>query len=101
MFNFPTLISDCDLHSPALLVFFPSSDSSICFSVAFPPLTNSDHVIVSVSIDVPSNSKLQAPFRSIAYDYSHADWDSLHDHLNSVAMTQLILAISLWQVIFL
>ena len=82
--NVPTLIPDCDLHSPALLDFFLSSDSSICFSMAFPPLANSDDVIVSVSIHFPPNSKLQAPFHSIAYDYSHADWDSLHDHLNSL-----------------
>ena len=47
--------------------------------MAFPPLGNSDHV--SVSIDFSSNSKQDAPFHHIAYDYSHADWDGLHDHL--------------------
>ena len=31
-----------------------SSDASICFTMAFPPLGNSDHVEVSVSIDFPS-----------------------------------------------
>ena len=49
--------------------------------MAFPPLGNSDHVIVSVSIDFPSNSKRDALIHSIAYDYSRADWDSLCDHL--------------------
>ena len=48
--NFPTQIPDCDSHSPALLDFFLSSDASICSTVAFPPLGNSDHVAVSVSI---------------------------------------------------
>ena len=28
-----------------------SSDSSVCFAVAFPPLGNFDHVVVSVTID--------------------------------------------------
>ena len=49
--------------------------------MAFPPLGNSDHVVVSVSIDFPSNSQRDASFQRIAYDYSPADWDCLHDHL--------------------
>ena len=54
-----------NFHSPALLDLFLSSDASICSTMAFPPLGNSDHVVVSV----------------IAYDYSCAGWDGLHDHL--------------------
>ena len=49
-----------------------------------PPLENSDHVVVSVSIDFPINSKRDAPFHRIAYDYSRADWDGLRDHLRDV-----------------
>ena len=44
-------------------------------------LGNSYHVVVSVCTDFPSNSQQDAPFRDIAYDYSHTDWDSLHDQL--------------------
>ena len=55
--NFPTWIADCDSHSPALFDFFLSSDASICSTTAFPPLGNSDHVVFSVSIDFPINSK--------------------------------------------
>ena len=40
--------------------------------MAFPPLENSDHVVVSVSIDFPSNSQQDAPFHRITYGYSHA-----------------------------
>ena len=36
-------------------------------------LGNSDHVVVSVSIDFPSNSKWDALFYHINYGYSHAD----------------------------
>ena len=72
MVNFPTQIPDCDSHSPALLDLFLSSDASICSTMAFPPLGNSDHV-VSVSIDFPTNSQQDAPFYRIAYDYSRAD----------------------------
>ena len=75
MVNFPTWIPDCDSHSSALLDLFLSSDASIC-SMAFPLLENSDHVLVSVSIDFPSNTKQDALFCYIAYDYSHAHWYS-------------------------
>ena len=84
MVNFPTRIPDCDSHSPALLDLFLSSDASICSTMAFPPLGNSDHVVVSVSIDLPSNSQQDAPFHCIACDCPCADWDCLHDHLRNV-----------------
>ena len=44
----------------------------------------SDDVVVSVSIDFPSNSQRDAPFHCIAHDYSRADWDGLRDHLRDV-----------------
>ena len=81
MVNFPARIPDS--HSPALLDLFLSS-VSICSTMTFPPLGNSDHVVVSVSIDFPTNSQQDAPFHRIAYDYSHADWDGLCDHLRDV-----------------
>ena len=52
--------------------------------MAFPPLLNFDHVVISVSIDFPINSKQDAPFHCVAYDYSCADWDSLCDNLRDV-----------------
>ena len=52
--------------------------------MAFPPLGNSDHVVFSVSIDFPINSKQDALFHPVAYDYSCADWDGLCDHLRDV-----------------
>ena len=58
---------------PAPLDLFISSDVSICSTMAFSPLGNSDHVVVSVSIDFPINSKQDAPFHCVAYDYSRAD----------------------------
>ena len=78
------LRSQTDSHSPALLDLYLSSDASICSSMAFLPLENSDHVVVSVSIDFPSNSQGDAPFHCITYDYSLADWDGLRDHLRNV-----------------
>ena len=60
------------------LDFFLSSNASICSTLAFPPLGNSDHV------NFPSDSQRDAPFHSIAYGYSRADWDVLCDHLGDV-----------------
>ena len=90
MVNFPTQIPDCDSHSPDLLVLFLSSDASICSTMAFPPLGNSDHVVVSVSIDFPTNSQQDAPFHRIAYGYSLADWYGLHDHLRDVPWKDIV-----------
>ena len=84
MINFPNRIHDCDSHSPALLDLFISSDVSICSTTAFPPLRNSDHVAVSVSIDFPINSKWDAQFHRIAYNYYRADWDGLCDNMKDV-----------------
>ena len=84
MVNFPTQIPDYDSHSSALLDLFISSDASICSTLPFPPLGNSEYVVVSVSIDFPTKSKQDVLFHCIAYDYSRADWDSLCDHLRDV-----------------
>ena len=62
MINFPTRIPDCGSQIPVLLDLFISSGANICSTMAFPPLENSDHVAVSVSIDFLSNSKRDAPF---------------------------------------
>ena len=82
MINFPTRIPDCDSHSPALLDLFISSDASIYSTMTFPPLRNSDHVIF---MDFPINSKRDAPYHCIDYDYSRADWDGVRDHLRNVS----------------
>ena len=52
--------------------------------MAFSPLGNSDHVVVTVPIDLPINSKQDTSFHRMAYDYSRADWDGLCDHLRDV-----------------
>ena len=82
--NFPTWIPDCDSHSPARLDLFLSSDASICSTMAFSPLENSDHIVVSVFIDFPSNSQRDALFHRIGYNYSCVDWGGLRDHLRDV-----------------
>ena len=67
MVNFPTRIPDCNTYSPALLDLFISSDTLICSTMAFLLLGNSDHVVVSVSIDFPSSSLQDALFYCKAY----------------------------------
>ena len=44
MVKFPTRIPDCDCDSPALLHLFISFQASICSTMAFHLLGNSDHV---------------------------------------------------------
>ena len=43
-------IRDRGSHSPAPLDLILSSDASICSTLDCPPLGNSDHVVVSVSL---------------------------------------------------
>ena len=61
-----------------------SSDTCICSTMAFPLNGNYDYVVVSVSINFPTNSKQHALFHCIVYDYSPADWDGLCDHLRDI-----------------
>ena len=67
-----------------LLFLILTSYASICSTMAFPPWENSNHVVVSVSTDFPSNCQQDAPFHCIAHDYPHADCDGLRDHLRDV-----------------
>ena len=60
---------------------FISSDASICSTTTLPSLEKSDHVLVSVCNDFLTNYKQDAPFYCIAYAYSRANWDDLHDHM--------------------
>ena len=82
MVNFPTRNPDCD--NPALLDLFLTSDASICCTIAFPPLGSSDHVVVSISIDVPTNLQRDTPFHLIVYDYSRAHWDGHRNFLKVI-----------------
>ena len=52
--------------------------------MAFPSLGKSNHVVVSASIDFPSNCQRDAPFHRISYDDSHDDLDGLGDYLRDV-----------------
>ena len=79
--NFPTWIPDCDSHSPAYLHLFIYFAPSTCSTMTFPPFRNSDHIVVSVSIDFPTNPKWDVLFHRLTYDYSCADWDGLCGHL--------------------
>ena len=53
--------------------------------MAFQPSGHPEHDVVSVTTDFPSNLQRDAAFHCIAYDYSHADWDGLCDHLKDVS----------------
>ena len=84
MINFPNRIPDRDSLTVPLFCIYFSSDASICSKMSFPPLENSDHAVVSVSIDFQSNSKRDAKFHHIAHDSFRANWDGLRGHLGDV-----------------
>ena len=87
------VFGDFNVHHKGWLTYFGGTDrsgdlkwpySDVNFILTFPPLRNSDHVVVSVFIDFPSNSHQDASFQHITYDYSHADWDGLCGYLRDV-----------------
>ena len=83
--NYLTYIINFQLDSQScLLDLFVSSDASIYSTMASPPLGSSDHIIISVSVDFPINSKQDTPFHCVGYDESLPDWDGLWDHLRDV-----------------
>ena len=75
-------IPGCDSHSPALLDLFLSSDASIHSTMTFPPLGNSDHVVVSFPLIFYQIHNWMPRFIALAYDYSCADWHGLRNHLS-------------------
>ena len=86
MVNFTTWTFDGDFRSHALQDLLLSSDASIYSTVAFSPLGNSDHVIVSVSIGFPLSTKGDTAFHSATFEYPHADWNGLRDHFYHVLL---------------
>ena len=62
-----------------LLDVFISFHPSICSTLAFPLFRNSDPVVVSVSIDFPSNSKIDD--QGAVFYYTLPEWNGLLDHL--------------------
>ena len=102
--TFLTVNPDCDSQSITLLDSFLSSDASICYTKASPPFENSDHVVVSVSINFLSNSQRDVRLHHVAYDHSRADWDGLRDHLRDVPREDifknsvLLLLVNVWMV---
>ena len=58
------------LSQSCFFYFFISSDASVCFTMAFTPLGNSDLVVVSVCSGFPWNSLWDAMFHCIAFRIS-------------------------------
>ena len=81
---FLNCIPDSDTHRPALLDLFLTSDPGLCSVEAFLSFSNSDHVVVYVSINFAVSSKKDASYHRKVFDYSGADWDSFRDHLRDV-----------------
>ena len=82
--DFPTRIPDSATHRLALLDLFITSDPGLCSVEAFGPLGNSDHVVISVSVDFAVTSEKDTPYHHKAFDYSMTDWDGFRDHLRDV-----------------
>ena len=83
MVNFPTWITDCDSHSPALLNLF-----LLMLVFVLQWLSLHWEILIMLffqfQIDFPGNWKQDALFHLIARDYYCTDWGGLYDHLRDV-----------------
>ena len=80
LFMFPT-----GFTSLSVLILFPLSPSSSLCMVFDSISSNIDEVLlIKSSANVFVFGDFDALFHNIAYDYSHADWDGLCDHLRDV-----------------
>ena len=71
------VFGDFNVHHNDLLTYSGRTDRPV-------ELSWNNLVVVSISIDIPLNSKQNSPFHRIAYDYFCDDWDGLCDHLRDV-----------------
>ena len=89
MVSFPTRVSNCDSHSPALLeasiylflvrlVFFLQW-LSIHWDILIMLLSQ-----FPFPLSIKFTTGISQPFHRIAYDYFRGDWDGLRDHLKDV-----------------
>ena len=69
MVNLTTAIAYCRSHNVTLSDLFLSSDATVCSTVAFPSLGNSDHVAAAASNDLPSNSTAEVSFHCKTFGY--------------------------------
>ena len=58
-----------------------SSSASVSSTIVFPPLGNSNNVLVLGCNNFSSSLKGDVPFHYTAFDYSRADWDGPRDNL--------------------
>ena len=87
--NFPTWIPDFDSHNPTFSDLFFSSAAAICYTMAFLPLKNFNHVVVSVSIDFASYWQWDVLFHRITYEYFRSDWEGFCDNLRDVPLKDI------------
>ena len=84
MVNFPARIPDCDSHSPVLLDFFLSSNTSICSTMAFPPLGILIMLLSQFLLTFQINLNRTPHFIAWLMTILVLIWHGLHDHLRDV-----------------
>ena len=79
--NFPTRFPDNSNNEPSLLDLCLVSDPNKFSASCLAPLGNSDHAVVSLSLNQSCSSAAESPYHRTTYNYQRADWDSFRDFL--------------------
>jgi len=87
--DFPTRFPDNDAHFPSLLDLYLISDPGSCKASREPPLGNSDHAVVSITLQLKSCQATDHPIHQTSYNYQLADWDSFHNFLRDASWPEI------------
>ena len=79
--DFPTRIPDVEHHFQYILDLFLSSTPELFQSFPNTPLGTSDHLVVTVNINLPQKQSTDVPFHRTVYRYNQADWDTFRSYL--------------------
>ncbi len=86
----PTHIPDRASDGRYLLDLFLCSNPDDCVAKVLPPIGNSDHSIVSVSVSYSSPTTTFQPFHRTVFQFGKADWDGFRCFLADVPWSWIL-----------
>ena len=86
----PTHIPDRVSDGRYLLDLFLCSNPHDCAADVLPPIGNSDHSVISVSVSYVSSPATFQPFHRTVYQYGRADWDGFRSFLSDVPWSHVL-----------
>ena len=85
MVDFETRFPDNPAHTPSCLdLCFASHPDEISSIGPLPQLGKSDHIVLRLSLKLPSASAHESPYHRVSYNYERGKWDAFRDFLRDL-----------------